>query len=457
MNTFILAVRNVVSSFREYGVYFLTIVIGVILFYVFSSIESQGIIMELSENQAMSLLDLNTVMSYLSLFLSAVFGFLIPYANAFLVRRRKKELGIYMTLGMKKSRISYMLICETALVGLISLSLGLVTGVFLSQGIALLTAKLYGVRLKGFFFVFSVSALWKSTVYFGIAFLIAMLFNTANISRLSLVDRLYDNKKITKLCVQRPGISIVLFVASLAMLSTAYFLILSKGIAAVLSDRVFLIITIFLGIIGTFLFFYAFSGFFFKWLSKARRVCFKGLNPFTMGQLNSKMKTSHLSMSFACLMLFLSISSISSGSALAESIQECYGQSEARTSAAVIYVTMYIGIVFMVACASILSIGQLSEISDNQSHYLLLSKLGANEKLLTGSLFMQIAFCFALPLLLAVVHSAVAVKAMCNAFMVVGKIDIWAVSLISGRAIMTLYGGYFLITFFSARKIILQR
>lgn len=456
MNTFLLAARNVFKRFREYGVYFLTIVISVVLFYVFSSIESHSVIMELSENQAMSLLVLDTVMSYLSLFLSAVFGFLIPCANAFLVRRRKKELGIYMTLGMKKSRISCILICETALVGLIFLAIGLVTGVFLSQGIALLTAKLYGVRLKGFFFVLSMSALWKSVVYFGIAFLLAMLFNTANISRLSLIDRLYDDEKITKLRSQRPGISVVLFVVSLAMLSTAYYLILSKGIAGVLSDRVSLFNIFSLGIIGTFLFFYAFSGFFFKLFSKAQGVCFKGLNLFTLGQINSKLNTSHLSMSFACLMLFLSISSIASGLALAESIQEIYGRPEAGTRAAVIYVTMYIGIVFMVACASILSIGQLSEISNNRSRYLLLSKLGANEKLLTGSLFMQISFCFAPPLLLAVVHSVVAVKVLCDALMVVGKINIWSVSLISGRAVVTLYGGYFLITFFSAKKIILQ-
>jgi len=225
-----MAARNVRKSFKDYGVYFLTIVIGVAMFYVFNSIESQSAMMELTENEHGMLFGLNVVMSYLTAFISVIFGFLILYANAFLIRRRKKELGIYMTLGMKKGKISRILICETTIVGLISLIVGLLVGVFASQGIALLTAKLYGFSLKsGFAFVFSVSALWKSIIYFGVAFLIVMLFNAVNISRQKLIDLIYADKKTSKFRAPHFRLSVVLCVVSLVMLAAAYYLALSLG------------------------------------------------------------------------------------------------------------------------------------------------------------------------------------------------------------------------------------
>ena len=452
MNTFVLAARNVRKSMKDYGVYFLTIVIGVAMFYVFNSVQSQGDMLNLTKNQTMSLLGLGWIMSYLTVFISAILGFLIVYANAFLVRRRKKELGIYMILGMKKGKISRVLVAETVLVGLVSLLVGLIVGVLASQGCALLTAKLYGASLKGFVFIFSASALWKSVIYFGIAFVVVMVFNTVNIRRQALVDLIYADKKVSQFRVPRFGLSVMLFVVSLMMLAAAYYLALSgqffpmNGLSSV---------AMILGIVGTLLFFYTFSGFFLKLFSKARGVYFKGLNMFTLGQLNSKMNTAHISMSLVCLMLFIAISAVSVGSALTGSIQS--DPSERGTAATVTYVTFYIGIVFILTCASVLAIAQLSETSDNRTRYRLLSELGAGEKMLTGSLCKQIALYFALPLLLAIVHSVVAIVLMSTFIAQVGNINILTTCLTSGLMIIALYGGYFLLTFFSARRIMIQR
>ena len=452
-----MAARNVRKSYKDYGVYFLTLVIGVAMFYIFNAIESQSAMMELAENEYMMLMGLGTVMSYLTAFISAVLGFLILYANAFLIRRRKKELGIYMTLGMKKGKISGILICETALVGLISLVIGLIIGVFSSQGIALLTAKLYGFSLKsGLSFVFSASALSKSILYFGVAFLIVMLFNTVNISRQELIDLIYADKKPSTFRAPHFQLSVVLCIISIIMLAVAYILALSAGFTGIFTAKG--ITPIILGIIGTFLFFYSFSGFFLKLISKLQGVYFKGLNLFTLGQLNSKMNTAHLSMSFVCLMLFLSISFISIGYALAESIKVGFGgEANDGATAVITYISFYIGIVFMLACASVLAIAQLSEASDNRSRYGLLSKLGASEKMLAGSLFKQISLYFSLPLVVAAVHSIFAIAVMGKLILIIGEINILATCLISGFAIIALYGGYFLMTYFSARKMAVQR
>ena len=449
MSTFKLAVRNVRKSYKDYGVYFLTIIIGVAMFYIFNSLDGSITMMKLSENQAMSLLGGNRIMFGLSTFISAILAFLILYANAFLILRRKKEMGIYMTLGMRKGKISQILIYETTLVGLISLLVGLVLGLVLSQGFALFTAKLFNVSMKRFTFAFSISAMWKSILFFGITFVLVMLFNTVNIGKQKLIDLIYADKKVSMFLAPRFDLSFILFFVSLALLGAAYATIIKSGI---LSAGKELIASIVLGTLGTFLFFYSFSNCFLKLVSKMKSVYFKGLNIFTIGQLSSRMSIEHISISFVCLMLFVAISAISVGSSVSLSIRINYGANESGTVAAVTYISLYIGIVFIVACASVLAIMQLSGASDNRSRYELLGKLGASNRLLAESLFKQVSFYFALPLILAVIHSIVAIIVMSKVVLAIGKVNILATSFAAALLIVAIYGGYFLMTYYSAKR-----
>ena len=93
---FKLALKNVTKSIKDYTVYFLTMTFGVCLFYMFNSIDSQTAMLQLSASQYESMKMLTQAISYVSIFISIILGFLIVYANQFLIKRRKKELGVYM-------------------------------------------------------------------------------------------------------------------------------------------------------------------------------------------------------------------------------------------------------------------------------------------------------------------------------------------------------------------------
>ena len=97
-----MAFNNVKKSFKDYTVYFLTLTFAVCIFYSFNSINSQSILSELNEGQAQYIDMLNQMMSILSVGVSVILGALIIYATNFLIKRRKKEFGLYMILGMKK-------------------------------------------------------------------------------------------------------------------------------------------------------------------------------------------------------------------------------------------------------------------------------------------------------------------------------------------------------------------
>ena len=127
---FKLSWNNMKKSFKDYAIYFLTLVLGVAIFYMFNSIDSGQAMLKISESTREIIKLMIELLGYVSVFVAVVLGLLIVYANNFLINRRKKEFGIYMTLGMGKRQISKIILLETILVGIISLIVGLVIGIF---------------------------------------------------------------------------------------------------------------------------------------------------------------------------------------------------------------------------------------------------------------------------------------------------------------------------------------
>ncbi len=312
---FKLAFKNVTKSIRDYTIYFLTMTFGVCLFYMFNSIDSQKAMLNISAVQSKSMDLLTESIGYVSIFISVILGFLIVYANRFLIRRRKKELGIYMTLGMEKGKISCMVVLETFFIGIFALAVGLVVGIFSSQWLSVVTAKMFEVSMKTFQFAFSIDAFYKTMLYFGIIFLIVMIFNTVSISKLKLIDLLTDGKKNENLKIKSLWISVVLFLVSVACLGAAYYLITKNGMLEV---NAMFTMAIVLGCIGTLLFFLSLSGFLLRVIKANKNLYYKDLNMFILRQLNSKINTTFVSMSVICIMLLVTIGTLSTGMGLAD-------------------------------------------------------------------------------------------------------------------------------------------
>ncbi|MDH5078304.1 ABC transporter permease [Clostridium perfringens] len=307
---FKIALNNVRKSFKDYSIYFLTLTLGVCIFYAFNSIGDQKAFLEFGKRQAEYIKVLQDLISGISVFISCVLGGLILYANNFLVKKRKKELGIYMTLGMGKNKISKILTYETALVGIISLVVGLGVGVIVSQGISAFAAKLFEVSLSNYKFLLSTDAILKTILYFGIIFILVMLFNTFVISKYKLIDMLTAAKKNEDIKIKNPILTAIIFFISLGLLAVAYKLVIKVGLDP--TNSMFLV-SIVLGVLGTLLLFFSLAGFVLYVLQKNKNVYLKGLNIFVLRQMNSKINTNFLSMTVICLMLFLTISTLATG------------------------------------------------------------------------------------------------------------------------------------------------
>lgn len=305
-----IAINNVKKSFKDYTIYFLTIAFAVCIFYSFNSIESQKALLDMNKNQAEYMSLVTTLISYVSVFVSFILGGLILYANNFLIKKRKKELGIYMTLGMSKRKISKILLSETLIVGVLSLIAGLLLGLVVSQGLSSFTAKLFDVGMTEFKFIISSSAILKTVLYFALIFGVLMIFNTRIIAKYKLIDMLTAARKSEDIKIKNPIISSIIFISGIIILGTAYYLVTKSGLNP---DKLGFKLSIVFGIIGTAGFFYGIAGFLLGVIQRSKNIYLKKLNIFVTRQISSKVNTNFVSMTVISLMLFITIVLLSTG------------------------------------------------------------------------------------------------------------------------------------------------
>ena len=686
---FKLSMKNIKKSIKDYAIYFMTLILGIAVFYVFNSMDAQ----EPIQNFAKSSYDVVGLMvkmlSGLSVFISIVLGFLIIYANNFLIKRRKKEFGIYLILGMGKGQLSKILFLETLFIGIISLFVGLILGIFASQFMSIIVASMFEADMNEFKFVFSSGALFKTILYFSLMYIFVMIFNTFVINKYKLIDLITGSKRIEKIKMRSPFLSVLLFIISIIMLGFAYYKV-TIGINDLEVNEIVKYIII--GAVSTFLFFFSLSGFVLRLVKSCKKLYYKNLNMFVLKQINSKINTTVVSMSIICLMLFTTICMLSSGLAMNQSltseltkynpvditisktmmlpnngeyspsavdfseksinevlenmgydvesnfkdyievstytvdtvtlkdtlnslvneivkenpsaqfdaaesimkvsdynkiarvfgneeislkegeyavvcnydmmtgyrnkalkmgteitingktykpsVSECYdgfiedsiqainlgiiivpdstkftreqmeinyfnanynlGNEEQKADfenkltkeidensgfkdidvysikidtstkiynyesskglgATVTFIGIYLGIIFLITSAAILALKELSESADNIERYKILRKIGTSEKMINKALFMQIGIFFILPLLLAVIHSIFGLKFSDYILSTIGHMNILPSIIVTAIAIILIYGGYFLITYFSSKKIIKEK
>lgn len=311
-----LAVKNVKKSAKDYFIYFFTLMLSVCLFYSFNSISTQF--------ESLGLVDTLNYLSFASSVLTAfsvivcfIMGALVVYANRYLLRRRKKEIGVYATLGMERRDLNRLLMKETLQIGTISLIAGLILGIFASQILSLITAKLAGVSLSSYHFLISPKAILLSILFFGILFYVVHLFNVRELRKMSLLELLYADRKNETVSEGHWALDVVFAAISFALIAGGYGALISKEKENIMDG---LGLGGMLIIIGTFFFFTVIQRVVIRIMKKNRNFYFSGLNMFTVSQVATKMKTESRSAAMISALLFLSLSLTIVGPGLGKSV-----------------------------------------------------------------------------------------------------------------------------------------
>lgn len=319
MTLFKLSLSNMRKSLKDYAIYFFTLVLGVAIFYIFNAIETQTAMLRISSDTREVVELMTNIISGVSVFIAFVLGFLIIYASRFLMKRRNKEFGLYLLLGMGKWKVSKLLFIETLIIGLVSLGVGLLAGIGLSQLTSLFVANMFEADMSSYSFVFSGSAFVKTCFYFAIIYVVVILFNTISISKCKLIDLFQKGRRSESVKMKNPWVSVLVFVLAATGLGYAYHRVNTGYTDLYMKD---IYICIGLGCVCTFLIFWSISGMLFRVVSSMKRVYYKGLNSFVIRQMSSRINTNVMSISIICIMLFVTICILASALTLRNGLNE---------------------------------------------------------------------------------------------------------------------------------------
>lgn len=318
---FRLALGNVRKSLRDYTVYFVTLVLGVTVFYAFNTISGQADF--LSEDTRQMVKTVAMLMGFVTVFLSFVLGFLMVYANNYLVKRRKREFGLYQLLGMRQGQVSLILVLETLLASIASLLVGLAMGVLFSQILVFVTAALFNETVTNFSFRFSPEAALFTLICFSLVFVVMLVFNLRTLHKVRLVELMGASRVNERTRVRSLPVSVVGVMLGLALIIWSYARLLKDGLPINSAEQFggFFLTT---GIVtvGTLVLFYALSGVLLHVAHAFKGSYYRGLNMFTVRQLSSRINTVSLSMGVISLILFLAITSVSSGLGICAGISD---------------------------------------------------------------------------------------------------------------------------------------
>lgn len=321
-----LAWGNVRRAGRDYLVYLLTLTLGVTVFYAFNTISMQVDIAGIDEEGLAQVM--GSMLGYLTYFLAGVMAFLMVYANNFIMKRRKKEFGLYQVLGMGRGRVATIMALETVIVSVGAFVAGIVLGVGLSQLMTFFTASLFKTQIANFHFFFSVHAFNLTLACMLVMFVLTLLLNLRAVRRTKLIELMGAERRNESIKTRNPWIAIAIFAVGVALVGVAYYRLLRDGFPLTATDSKLqeamsqFGITTAMVTVGTFALFWGLSGMLIKLLQSLRSVYWRGLNMFTVRQLSAKVNTVCFSMGVIAMILFLAITSVTCGMSIANVMNE---------------------------------------------------------------------------------------------------------------------------------------
>lgn len=321
-----LAWGNVRRAGRDYLVYLLTLTLGVTVFYAFNTISMQVDIAGIDEKGLAQVM--GSMLGDLTYFLAGVMAFLMVYANNFIMKRRKKEFGLYQVLGMGRGRVATIMALETVIVSVVAFVAGIVLGVGLSQLMTFFTASLFKTQIANFHFFFSMHAFNLTLVCMLVMFVLTLLLNLRAVRRTKLIELMGAERRNESIKTRNPWIAIAIFAVGAVLVGVAYYRLLRDGFPLTATDSKLqeamnqFGITTAMVTVGTFALFWGLSGMLIKLLQSLRGVYWRGLNMFTVRQLAAKVNTVCFSMGVIAMLLFLAITSVTCGMSIANVMNE---------------------------------------------------------------------------------------------------------------------------------------
>ncbi|MCY6960669.1 ABC transporter permease [Clostridium brassicae] len=282
MTLFNMAIKNVKRNFYNYFIYFTSMVFSILIYFTFTSIQYNQQILDLADEIGKVASGFKAASVVIAIFV-AIF---IWYSNSFFTRKRKKEIGLYSLMGVKKREIGRMLFYENIAMGALALLAGIFLGSLLSKVFIMLLLKLMGISIEVKFAIVP-KAIINTCITFGILFLITSIHGYTIIYRFKLIDLFKAESTREK----EPKASAILAILSMIFIIGGYKIYLDMFDERLnLGFGTRILLTLVLVVIGTYFFFSSFVVFVVKLRKKNKKHFYNGINMIGISQLSHRIK-----------------------------------------------------------------------------------------------------------------------------------------------------------------------
>lgn len=284
-----MAVKGVVSNGTIYYPYLISGMFSAFTYFVFSSILHNDLMKTLPKSgYAWMLLMIGKGL------LAIILLFFLIYTNSFLIKRRKKELGLYSILGLEKKHIGIMMFLETLILYVLVMAGGIISGVVLSKLLFLLLLKLSNLPVD-VEFVFTADAFKETICYFAVVFSVNFINQLWEVGKSRPVELLSGSRKGER----EPKLLWLWAVIGVTLLGLGYHI----SIHAKIDEMIFInfFMAVFLVIIGTYLLFTSGSVAFLKLLKRNKKIYYRPANFVTISGMFYRMKKNAASLANICI------------------------------------------------------------------------------------------------------------------------------------------------------------
>lgn len=278
MTLFNIAIKNVKRNFYNYFLYFVSMVFSIMIYYTFTSIQYNDQVIKLVSTSS----EIGGGLEEASIVIAIFVATFIWYSNSFFTRKRKKEIGLYSLMGVRKKQIGRMLFYENIVMGILSLASGILIGNLLSKVFVMLLVKLMGFSVNVKFAIIP-EAIVNTLITFAVLFLITSIHGYTIIYRFKLIDLFKAESKGEK----EPKTSIITAILSLILIISGYTLYLNSFGE---NFNIILLTTLILVVLGTYLFFSSFIVFVIKFSKKNKKRYYTGINMIGTSHLLYRIK-----------------------------------------------------------------------------------------------------------------------------------------------------------------------
>ncbi|HDX9576907.1 TPA: ABC transporter permease [Bacillus pseudomycoides] len=297
-----IALRNIKRNFKEYALYFLSIIFSIVIYFTFASLQ-YNTQMEKAAEGSKKISGAFQVSSVMLIIFVAVF---IIYSNGFFTRKRKKEVGLYSLLGIRKRQIGKMLFYENMLMGLMSLVIGIVIGSVLSKLFLELLVGLMGLDLQVHFEV-SLAAITNTAIVFFVIILYTSLQGYCLIYRFKLIE-LFRAEREGK---GMPKGSIIIAGSAVFLIGSGYFLSLLFTKVIQYADFMMIVFYIlFATVLGTYLLFMFFTVVVLRRARNHKSSFYNGMNMVTTSQLLYRIKGNAKSLATIAILSAITLTAV---------------------------------------------------------------------------------------------------------------------------------------------------